>query len=249
MRCRRFGHRTRQPFPERLLPAPNRTNQRIKSTSSSSQTTGLKVTNGRTMEPRLVPIRIKVETPETVEQSSEAAELLSNYTISPLGSIMMAPYQSPVHRSFHQRRYLTVPLTLWSSPRPALANTAVRLTGATAPWWWSTVGTLTYKAMRIMYKTSWDPTVVCRPMRASPWGRFRPTRKSRTQRMQEKTNTHLLNRQKERRWHSLDTAQLLNGAWVKREQIRQKNKSPEKKASLKIVSSHVISPNKLRSSG
>lgn len=81
--------------PGRLLPAPNRTNQRINSTSSSSvfevpQTTtahtGL-TRNGGSFEPRLVPIRIKVETPETVEQSSEPGDLLSNSTISPLSSI------------------------------------------------------------------------------------------------------------------------------------------------------------------
>ncbi|XP_062542576.1 probable LIM domain-containing serine/threonine-protein kinase DDB_G0286997 [Armigeres subalbatus] len=90
-------------IPERLLPASNRANQRLNSTSSSSvfevpQSTshgGLK-TNGRVFEPRLVPIRIKVETPETVEPSSEPGDLLSNSTISPLSSVTMANGTAPV---------------------------------------------------------------------------------------------------------------------------------------------------------
>lgn len=72
----------------RALPVPNRTNHRIDSVSSRSvfevSTNRMDTTtNERPFEPRLIPIRIKVETPETVGQSSELGDLLSTSTISP----------------------------------------------------------------------------------------------------------------------------------------------------------------------
>lgn len=70
------------------LSVPKRTNHRIDSVSSASvfevPTNRIGATaNQRPFEPRLIPIRIKVETPETVEQSSEQGDLLSTSTISP----------------------------------------------------------------------------------------------------------------------------------------------------------------------
>lgn len=75
----------------RTLSVPNRTNHRVNSGSSASvfevPTNRIGApTNGRPFEPRLIPIRIKVETPETVEQSSEPGDLLSTSTISPLST-------------------------------------------------------------------------------------------------------------------------------------------------------------------
>lgn len=68
--------------------------QRRNSVSSSSvlevPTNGNVTSNGRSLEGRLVPIRIKVETPDTVEPSSDAGDLLSNSTISPL-SVVTSP--------------------------------------------------------------------------------------------------------------------------------------------------------------
>ncbi|XP_065086755.1 uncharacterized protein LOC135708578 [Ochlerotatus camptorhynchus] len=78
--------------PVRTLSVPNRTNHRLNSASSASvfevptNRIGAASTNLRPFEPRLIPIRIKVETPETVEQSSEPGDLLSASTISPLST-------------------------------------------------------------------------------------------------------------------------------------------------------------------
>lgn len=75
----------------RTLSVPNRTDHRVNSGSSASvfevSTNRIgATTTGRPFEPRLIPIRIKVETPETVEQSSEPGDLLSTSTISPLSA-------------------------------------------------------------------------------------------------------------------------------------------------------------------
>lgn len=81
----------------RTLSVPNRTNHRVDSGSSASvfevPTNRIgATTNGRPFEPRLIPIRIKVETPETVEQSSsDPGDLLSTSTISPLSTATVPP--------------------------------------------------------------------------------------------------------------------------------------------------------------
>lgn len=71
-----------------------RTNHRSNSTSSSSV---LEVpanpniaSKGPSFQGRLLPIRIKVETPETVERLSESGDMLSNSTISPLSTVPSA---------------------------------------------------------------------------------------------------------------------------------------------------------------
>lgn len=63
----------------------SRTIHRINSTASSSVQ---EVPAG--FQGRLQPIRIKVETPETTEQSSEGGDLLSNPTVSPLSTATSA---------------------------------------------------------------------------------------------------------------------------------------------------------------
>lgn len=103
--------------PERL---PNRTIQRLNSTSSSSifEVPQSTKPNGRVFEPRLVPIRIKVETPETVEPTSETGDLLSNSTISPLSSVTngTAPVALPSPHISPSKTNSTENIAMESSP-------------------------------------------------------------------------------------------------------------------------------------
>ncbi|XP_055609830.1 uncharacterized protein LOC129756828 [Uranotaenia lowii] len=71
----------------RAITSSARVNQRCNSTSSSSvQEVALAPNSYPGNGIRLQPIRIKVESPESLEQSPDSIELISNSTISPLSS-------------------------------------------------------------------------------------------------------------------------------------------------------------------
>ncbi|KXJ80542.1 hypothetical protein RP20_CCG024558 [Aedes albopictus] len=321
---------TQTAVPERLL--SNRTNQRINSTSSSSifevpQSTsnhaGTK-TNERTYEPRLVPIRIKVETPETVEQSSETGDLLSNSTISPLSSVTAGNGVAPVSDVTlvsAGKTNSTVNIVVESSPsssknsgssdgresamvivdsrnismqgdedyvqnilgsnsslstnasksvekvdldaekpkkdkhvedheespqerrlKTLLSTLRINMVNSRFPQ--SKLRTKPRKKLQQLKLKQQPKPIVASPKLTSTKATPKPVPKPATSKPKSPPTKSM---PKIARRHSLDLAQLLNGTRAKREQSR-KNKSPEKsKSPRKAPSSHVISPNKLKS--